>query len=102
MNYPDDYRFGFDLDAMKAELEDHQPIFRMGCYIPTAREVLTMHPKDLEITLELWMWESPTMLIPNNEQIAEVITVIQSRHDVDRCNDVLNNCFRYIGVDTKT
>ena len=58
-----------------------------------------MPSKDLRVTLDLWMWESPTTLIPSNEQITEVISVIQCRHDVDQCTDILSDCIRYIEGD---
>ncbi len=42
---------------------------------------LVGQPDDLSDVLDLWMWESPTELIPTYEQIREVRGVLKTRPD---------------------
>ena len=97
-NFPDDYRFGFNLEDMKQEVEDHKPIMRIGCFVPSVKDVREMSVDDLRITLDLWLWESPTTLIPSDDQILEVISVLRTRTDVDDCGVVLDMCYRYVKI----
>lgn len=79
---PDD-RFGVSeqliIDVMKA----HHGLIRDGCYVPTRGEVATWPPERLHWHLLGWWWESPTELIPTDEQVAAVIRVLQDRPDAE-------------------
>lgn len=97
MKFPDDYRFGVSTETMRQERDDHLPIIRLGCYVPTVKEVFDTAPQKLYEILDFWMWESPTLLIPSDDQIKEVISVIEERPDSDACEKALNACYRYVG-----
>lgn len=68
-------RFGFTWDDIAAEIAAHAGIFRAGCYIPTRHEVATLDLEPLYSVLNDWWWESPSSLIPNDEQVDAVIAV---------------------------
>ncbi len=83
MNNDREDRFGFTLDDIKAVMEEHRGMIGMGCYIPTREEVATAEPVTLCSALHDWWWESPTRLIPSDEQINAVIEVLLQRADAD-------------------
>lgn len=97
MKFSDDYRFGFSEENIKAEIDGHKPIIRAGCYIPTVKDVRELPVKELSFIVDEWLWESPTPLIPNNEQIREVILVLEIRTDQKDCADLLKACYEYVG-----
>lgn len=97
MKFSDDYRFGFSEENIKAEIDGHKPIIRAGCYIPTVKDVRELPEKELGFIIDEWLWESPATLIPNNEQIREVIQVLESREDLNDCSDLMKACVEYIG-----
>jgi hypothetical protein len=81
-NDPND-RFGVPeqliIDAMKA----HDGLIRDGCYVPTRSEVATLKLFPLTWILLGWWWESPSELIPSDEQVAAVIEILRSRPDAN-------------------
>ena len=81
MNDDTDDRFGFTLDDVKAVMVEHRGIIRLGCYIPTREEVASADPETLCAALHDWWWESPTRLIPSDEQVDAVIVVLLERPD---------------------
>lgn len=95
-------RFGVPGSAFRAALEAHgpdNPAFRTGMYVPTRREVAEMPPEELYGLLVDWLWECPSQLVPNNEQIAEVKAILLARADaqdevigklVAECEDFLS------------
>ena len=97
MNFSDEYRFGISIEIIKKELDHHSPIIRSGCYVPTAKEVHSLSPDQLLPILEDWLWESPTLIIPSNKQIEEVLSVIKERPDAMNCSNLLDLCLDYIG-----
>lgn len=81
-----DDRFGMPDSAFRAAREHHRrdnPTVRLGRYVPTRRDVVTLGADDIAFLLDLWMWESPTELIPSDDQIREVRSVVSSRLDAD-------------------
>ena len=77
-------RFGIPDSALRAALESHgkdNPCIRAGMYVPTREEVATMPAAEISEVLDLWMWESPTELIPSRTQIAEVRSILVARPD---------------------
>jgi hypothetical protein len=77
-------RFGIPESAFRAARESHgldNPTIRSGMYVPTRGEVATKSPEWLFQTLIDWMWESPSELIPNSAQIANVRAVLLARPD---------------------
>lgn len=98
---PDD-RFGMPESAFRAARESHgidNPTIRSGMYVPTRREVADSPAEGLYEVLIDWLWESPSELIPNNEQIAEVKSILLARPDaqgsavlklVAECDDYLS------------
>ena len=81
-NDPDD-RFGFTLDDIKAVIQEHCGIIRTGCYVPTRKEVANADPETLCSSLHDWWWESPTRLIPSDDQVDAVIEALLQRADAD-------------------
>lgn len=98
---PDD-RFGMPESAFRAARESHgvdNPTIRSGMYVPTRREIVELPAESLYEVLIDWMWESPSELIPSNEQIAEVKSILLAREDakssvvlklVKECDDYLS------------
>lgn len=94
-------RFGVTERQVEAAIESHgknNPAYRMGMYVPTRQEVATMPIDELSILLDLWMWESPSELIPSRAQIAEVRRVVAERPDASTPEGLalLTDCDRYI------
>ncbi|MGH8456586.1 MAG: hypothetical protein ACRETE_06335, partial [Stenotrophobium sp.] len=85
MTDPDD-RFGMPASAFQAAHESHgldNPTFRMGMYVPTRNEVATRSAAELYPIVIDWMWESPSELIPDNTQIADLRAILVARADAD-------------------
>lgn len=100
MNIKFDDRFGLAA-AMQSAIDDHKDvpgIFRVGLYVPTRQEVMTLDPKTLRPILIDWMWESPSMLIPSNDQINEVRDILVSRNDSKSCAQLIADCDEYIAA----
>ncbi|MFC3549502.1 hypothetical protein ACFOLC_00560 [Lysobacter cavernae] len=97
-----DDRFGMPESAFRAARESHgvnNPTIRLGMYVPTRREVAESPADNLYEVLIDWMWESPSELIPSNEQIAELKSILLARPDaqdnavlklVAECDDYLS------------
>ena len=79
----DEYRFGFTREQIIAEIMAHKGMYRDGCYIPTKAEVASWDADRLSFTLLGWWWESPSSLIPNDEQVAECVAVLRARPDAE-------------------
>jgi hypothetical protein len=80
----DSDRFGTPESAFEAAQRSHglnNPATRMGMYIPTREEVGSMPAGALSAVIDLWLWESPTELIPTPRQIVEVRSVLIARSD---------------------
>ena len=77
----DNDRFGMPEAAFDAARLVHEGINRAGMLVPTRLIVRTMSPNLLDVALDLWMYESPSELIPSNEQILEVIYELERRPD---------------------
>lgn len=58
----------------------------------------TLPVDDLAVIVDLWMWESPTELIPTNEQIADVRAIIAARADapLPAVADLIAECDKYL------
>ncbi len=83
MDYDLEDRFGFTLDDIKAVMEEHRGMIRAGCYVPTRKEVASADRETLCAALHDWWWESPTRLIPSDDQVGAVIEVLLQRADAD-------------------
>ena len=84
MTDPED-RFGMPDSAFRAARESHglnSPVIRAGMYVPTRHEVATLPATRLSSIVIDWMWESPSELIPDNTQIAELRAILARRPDV--------------------
>lgn len=94
-------RFGMPDSAFRAASESHgtdNHVVRAGMYVPFERDIAELDPDTLHAILIDWMWESPSELIPSNEQIAAVKELLLARPDanssaiqgtVAACNDFL-------------
>ena len=78
--HPDD-RFGIPTERILEVIRAHAGLIRLGCYIPTRHEVAYASADWLSGILLDWWWESPTELIPTDEQVGEVLSVLRSRPD---------------------
>lgn len=99
MNEKDD-RFGTQA-GFEAAREAHgvdNPVFRMGMYVPTREEVATRSLTDLTTLLDLWMWESPTELIPSRAQIEQVRSILAARPDahLPEAQALIATCDQYV------
>ncbi|WP_044305161.1 hypothetical protein [Pseudoxanthomonas mexicana] len=91
--------------AFRAARESHghdNPSIRSGMYVPTRREVAKEPPKWLYPVLIDWMWESPSELIPNSVQIAEVKSVLLARPDAadPAVVQIIAECDEYLACGT--
>lgn len=96
-------RFGMPQSAFEAALDSHgrnNPVFRVGMYVPTRGEVAKLPADDLRHILIDWMWESPSELIPNNEQISAVRAVLAKRADANEPGilQLMAECDAYLKV----
>jgi hypothetical protein len=103
MTYSPNDRFGMPESAFQAARESHgldNPVMRMGMYVPTRNEVATRPAAELYPILIDWMWESPSELIPNNTQIAELRVILLSRTDADNpdVQQLIAACDDYLKV----
>lgn len=102
MTDPED-RFGMPASAFKAARESHgldSPVFRMGMYVPTRHEVATLPATQLLPIVIDWMWESPSELIPNNDQIAQLRAILLARPDASdtEIRELIVACEDYLKV----
>lgn len=74
-------RFGVPAQLIIDVMKDHSGLIRDGCYVPTRREVATWPPERLWWHLLGWWHESPSALIPTDEQVAASVAVLRSRPD---------------------
>ncbi len=91
-------RFGMPESAIRAAREGHKGVIRTGMYVPTREEVATWPPRVLYSIIIDWMWESPAEIIPSNEQIAEVLSVLQARPDRERHASLIAECRGYLRI----
>lgn len=77
----DNDRFGVPDALIREVIEEHRGLIRIGCYVPTRREVATADPALLGPALHDWWWESPTRLIPTDDQVDEVLAILRGRPD---------------------
>ena len=96
-------RFGMPASAFKAARQSHgldSPVFRMGMYVPTRHEVATWPATQLLPIVIDWMWESPSELIPNNDQIAQLCTILRARPDATEpeIRELIVACEDYLKV----
>jgi len=95
MTDPDD-RFGMPASAFQAARDSHgwdSPVFRMGM-------VATLPATQLLPIVIDWMWESPSELIPNNDQIAQLRTILRARPDAteSEIRELIVACEEYLKV----
>ena len=94
---PED-RFGMPESAIRAAMEAHTGVLRAGMYVPTREEVATWPPDILYNIVMDWMWESPSEIIPNNAQIAEVLAILEARPDSKDHAKLIAECREYIAT----
>lgn len=94
----DDDRFGIPSKSYDAVLfgQSDQHVSRVGLYVPTRSEVATMSVDTLRPILMDWMWESPTELIPSNEQIRQVKEILERRPDALALRNLIDECGAYM------
>lgn len=94
----DSDRFGMPEEVFDSARQAHQGINRAGMFVPTRMMVRTMSLNDLDVALDLWMYESPAELIPSNEQIHEVIYEMHRRldHLDPKVLAIIKSCEAYI------
>ena len=74
-------RFGVPDQLIIDVIKAHRGIIRDGCYVPTRHEVSTLEPSRLAWILLGWWWESPSELIPTDEQVAASVEILRQRPD---------------------
>lgn len=99
----DNDRFGMPQSAFDAANKSHgvnNPTIRCGMYVPTRHEVATLPIEELSSILIDWMWESPSQLIPGNDQIEEVKAILASRSDAEtgQASGLIAECDTYLRV----
>ncbi|EIL89954.1 hypothetical protein AB7849_18975 [Rhodanobacter sp. 115] len=96
-------RFGMPASAFQAARESHgldSPVFRMGMYVSTRQEVATLPATQLLPIVIDWMWESPSELIPNSDQIAQLRAILLARADAaePEIRELVVACEEYLKV----
>lgn len=93
-----DERFGVSEKLISRIGEKHceQKILRSGCYVPTETEVQTMSLDQLTSIVVDWLWESPSELIPNNDQIIKLKTLLLTRADCSHNSPIVRECDDFI------
>jgi len=84
--------------ALQAAIEGHKGILRAGMYVPTREEVATWPSKKLYRIVMDWMWESPSEIIPNDDQIAEVLAILEARPDVEEHGKLIAECREFLKI----
>lgn len=74
-------RFGVPTERILQVIRAHSGLIRFGCYVPTRREVAEGDANWLWSVILDWWWESPTELIPTDNQVAEVLAILRARPD---------------------
>lgn len=97
MTNEDDDRFGMPASAFEAARESHghhNPVYRMGMYVPTRHEAATLSPQELYPILIDWIWDSPSELIPDDAQLTELRSILIARPDADdpALQDLIGEC----------
>lgn len=78
-----DDRFGIPDERIIEVLRAHRGLIRDGCYVPTRGEVAEAPSEKLWNWLLGWWWESPSELIPTDEQVAAVLAILRARPDAE-------------------
>jgi hypothetical protein len=65
-------------------------------YVPTRGEVRSMPLETLRPLLIEWLWESPSELIPTDQQISQVKAELEARPDADAMAALIEECRHYI------
>jgi hypothetical protein len=76
-------RFGVPEALIIDVIRKHKGLIRSGCYVPTRDEVADASPERVHGWLLDWWWESPTELIPSDQQIAAAVEILKARPDAD-------------------
>lgn len=77
-------RFGVPDQLIKNIIKAHAGgILHAGCYVPTRHQVATLKPWPLVWMILGWWWESPSELIPTDEQVAACVEILRARPDAD-------------------
>lgn len=98
MKNDDQDRFGLPESAFLAAQKAHgsAPTIRAGMYVPTRGEVASMAPEKLRHLLIEWLWESPSELIPTNDQISQVKAILEGRPDSAALAGLIEECRQFI------
>lgn len=83
MSEEEEARFGISPELIRRVLQEHRGLIRVGCYVPTRKEIATADPAWLEPVLNDWFWESPAALIPTYRQVREVVAILKARPDAE-------------------
>lgn len=94
----DNDRFGTSPEAFASAREKHKHIYRTGMHVPTRKEVATMAPDELYEIFDEWLWESPTELIPRNDQIEAALKILEARADRRAVGHIIAECRRYLEI----
>lgn len=94
-------RFGMPKSAFDAARDTHghnNPVLRVGVDVPMQTEVASLPVEVLRPVLIDWMWESPSELIPSNEQIRGVIAILRARPDAKHpdVRELIQSCEDYL------
>lgn len=79
----DQDRFGVAEALIIEVIRKHAGLIRTGCYVPTKGEVAHGSPERVHGWLLDWWWESPTELIPTDDQVAAAVEILKARPDAD-------------------
>jgi len=89
-------RFGVTESAIATARKEHGHVYRTGTHIPTRSDVATMPAEQLFSLLDDGLWESPSQLIPSDQQIREVLAVLEARSDREAVAPIIAECRRYL------
>ena len=80
------------------EARHHAGIARIGLVLPTREDIASCPPADLEVWLDLWFFESPTLLVPSDSVVLSVREDLLRRPDAESqgVRSLIELCDAYI------
>lgn len=80
-------RFGVPTELITQQFDEHRGVIRLGCYVPTRKEVATADADWLQPVRSDCFWESPEAIMPTYAQVCEVLAILRARPDAD-CDSI--------------
>lgn len=94
MSFEDEH-FGVTKKQIYTALSEQNGIYRDGMLVPSVDDVKTMTIEKLAPLVIGWLWESPTTMIPSEDQVRQLRSVLSTRSN--DANDLIKECDDFLG-----